>query len=41
MRLIEGLEQADVLVAVIGPHWNALADEQGRLLIQRDKDWVR
>jgi hypothetical protein len=40
-KLREGLERADVLAAVIGPHWNELTDEQGRLLIQRDKDWVR
>lgn len=35
------LERADVLVVVIGPRWNELADEQGRVLIQRDRDWVR
>src|SRR5262245_9547390 len=40
-KLREGLEQADVLVAVIGPQWNELVDEQGLLLIQRDRDWVR
>jgi hypothetical protein len=40
-KLREGLERADVLVAVIGPRWNELTDEQGRLLIQRDRDWVR
>lgn len=40
-ELREGLERADVLVAVIGPRWNELSDEQGRLLIQRDRDWVR
>src|ERR1043165_7217463 len=39
--LQEGLERADVLVAVIGPRWNELADEQGQPLIQRDRDWVR
>jgi TIR domain len=38
-KLREALEQADVLVAVIGPRWNELADEQGQLLIQRDRDW--
>lgn len=40
-KLREGLERADVLVAVIGPRWNELTDEQGRLLIQRERDWVR
>lgn len=39
--LREGLERADVLVAVIGSRWHELADDQGRLLIQRDEDWVR
>jgi hypothetical protein len=34
------LEEADVLVAVIGPRWNDL-DDDGQLLIQRDRDWVR
>src|SRR5690242_16240519 len=40
-KLRESLERADVLVAVIGPRWNELTGEQGRLLIQRDRDWVR
>lgn len=40
-KLREALDRADVLVAVIGPRWNQLTDEWGRLLIQRDGDWVR
>src|SRR5919197_991933 len=39
--LRESLEQADVLVAVIGPRWNELTDQHGRLLIQHERDWVR
>jgi hypothetical protein len=35
------LEQADVLVALIGPRWLALTDENGRPRIMREGDWVR
>src|SRR2546430_2049113 len=40
-KLREAIEQADVLVAVIGSRWNELTDDQGQLLIQHEKDWVR
>jgi len=38
----ENLERAEVLVAVIGPHWLDLTEpETGSPLIRRRNDWVR
>jgi tetratricopeptide (TPR) repeat protein len=39
--LREGLERAAILIAVIGPEWLTLADEDGVRLLDRDRDWVR
>ena len=35
------VSQCDVLLALIGPHWLAQEDEQGRRRIQGDEDYVR
>lgn len=41
-ELREGVERADVLVAVIGPYWNTLGAEDGGVpFVCRDRDWVR
>ena len=39
--LREGLERATILIAVIGPKWLRLTDENGVRLLDRPKDWVR
>ncbi|MGH3938857.1 MAG: hypothetical protein ACRDTG_09525 [Pseudonocardiaceae bacterium] len=35
------LEQADVLLAVIGSSWLSLSDHTGTRLVDRPEDWVR
>lgn len=40
-RIRTALDEADVLVSVIGPRWLTLTDDAGRRLIDRDRDWVR
>jgi hypothetical protein len=39
--LKERLQQADVLLAVIGPKWLTVADDSGRRRIDNPEDWVR
>ncbi|MQY27700.1 toll/interleukin-1 receptor domain-containing protein [Nocardia aurantia] len=39
-RIRREVEQCDLLVAVIGPHWLD-ADEHGRRRLDDDRDWVR
>ncbi|WP_067654777.1 toll/interleukin-1 receptor domain-containing protein [Nocardia harenae] len=40
-RIRKALEQADLLVAVIGPHWLDAADAAGNRRIDDRDDWVR
>jgi len=35
------IAQCDALLALIGPHWLAAADDQGRRRLHNDKDYVR
>jgi hypothetical protein len=37
----QALREADVLVVVIGPQWLTVRDDEGRRLIDRERDWVR
>lgn len=37
----KALEECKVLIAVIGPDWYDIKDEQGRLRIKQSGDWVR
>ncbi|MCX4090748.1 toll/interleukin-1 receptor domain-containing protein [Nocardia sp. alder85J] len=40
-RIRRALEQCDMVVAVIGPQWLDITDEQGHRRIDNGQDWVR
>jgi hypothetical protein len=39
--IMDVVRQVQALVVVIGPHWLSLTDDDGNLLLQNPKDWVR
>jgi pterin-4a-carbinolamine dehydratase len=39
-RITHALQQATVLIAIIGPHWLRITDKYGRRRIDKEDDWV-